>query len=174
MAESSEPKSTSNRAGRHRFGIRMLLTLPILVGLAIFTADSLMARFVSARRSVGVQIVAVDHDTGKPVANGTLMLIRDDRDHSTTYMGDAANFSFYGFEIYSQPTSWLRGSSRTDYRGWSVKIRAGGYREWGSSLSDLTADESKYQNTSHPPAIIVRLKKAEPAGEGGEGMGDVR
>jgi hypothetical protein len=173
MVESSEPNSTSTGTGRLRFGMGMLLALPILAGLAIFAVDVVIARFFSGRQPVAVQFMAVDDETGKPVANATLTLTRSDREALILGMGHVSNLQIRDFGIDRKLNSRMRGSSWTDYSGWSVRVKASGYRDWESALSELTKDESKYQNTSYPATIIVRLKRAKPVGGGKSGGGGI-
>ncbi len=167
----SEMERTSSRFGWRRFGMKTLLALPIMVGLGIFVADFLVARFFTARQPVAVQFMAVDAETGDPVANATLTLVRGDRQPLVLDMGYVSNIQIHDFGINRRLDSRMRGSGWTDYGGWSVQVTAEGHQAWKASLADLTKDNSAFQNTNHALVIARLQRKPKSMGHRGDGGG---
>jgi hypothetical protein len=159
---------------RRRFSMKLLLALPIIVGLAIFVVDFLIARYFTAPRWITtVQFMAVDADTGRRVANAWLLVTYEGRKRLSLPMGKFSNMWGSGFGISRRLDSRMRGTGWTDYGGWSMEVSADGYQTYRASLADLTRDDSRFQNTDYVIFIArlqpeVESKKDGPYGGGGD------
>jgi hypothetical protein len=165
---------SEDRRPRFRFGLRMLMALPVLAGLLLWMLSFLSVETGPA--DIPIVFVVLDAKTGLPIPFAQVWLCVYGTSSARLERiaagpdGRAERYNYMGWRgvLFGFRRSPFRTTRTVDYGDWEAIVSAEGFEDARFKLRDRAWDR-RYDENAAPTPIVVRLQRESAGGAFAQG-----